>query len=52
MITDLKQWLMDALIAAGATEVGPGVGMSEADVSFEINGVRYNINTTLLPKGD
>jgi hypothetical protein len=49
---DIREWLMKALKEAGATEIGPGVDMSEADISFKYNEVRYNINTTFLPKGD
>ncbi len=41
---NMRDWLSKAVTAKGATQIGAGIGMGQADIDIELDGHRYNIS--------
>ncbi len=45
----IRNWLRIAIEAQGADITGAGIGVGEADISFDLDGQRYNVSVRPLP---
>jgi len=41
---NLRQWLQQAIEAAGAKVQGAGIGRGQADISFELEGCSFSVS--------
>ena len=41
---NMREWLIDAVKVAGGTVWGAGIGCGQADVSFDLDGMPYNVS--------
>ncbi len=46
---NLREWLREAIVAKGAKPDGSGVGMGQADISFDLDGAKYEVVIRPLP---
>ena len=46
---NLREWLEKAITEAGAKVDGAGIGGGQADISFDLEGMRYSVSIKPLP---